>query len=194
VPPPPPPLAPPAPPPPPAPPKPKTVKPPPTNAPKPPPPQALVQPKDVQQEMKPDTSPKEPDYDYSDSSGEGVVGGVVGGVAPAAVTPSVEDAPVMPAAGFKKAAVAEAGCVQSHLRLPDDIMDRLNGKSVTVKFAIGRDGTPSRFQVLSPPGLPDRAQSAIWSSIQRCKWVPGADAQGKIISQWVFFPLRFALE
>jgi protein TonB len=192
---PPPPPAPPAPPPPPAPPKPRTPKPPPVNAPPPPPPQALIQPKDVQEEMKKDTSPKEPEYDYS-GSGEGVVGGVVGGVAPqkAAVTPAVEDAPVMPGAGFKKAAVEEPGCVQSSMRLPDDVMDKLNGKTVTVKFAVGRDGAPSRFQILSPPGLPDRAQSAIWSAIQRCKWAPGADAQGHVISQWVFFPLRFVQE
>ncbi|MGC4000093.1 MAG: energy transducer TonB [Anaeromyxobacter sp.] len=187
--------APPPPPPPPAapPPRPKN-KPPPTDkpktdAPKPPPPQALIQPQEVQQEMKEDTSPKEPDYDYGDdsaASGEGVIGGVVGG-APA--QNEVEDAPAYATTGYRKPEMAKKFCVQEAVRVPRELQGFVS--SVTVRFAIGRDGTPSQFQVMS--NVPDkRIGDAIWTAVQSCKWVPGADPQGRPTSIWVILPIRFA--
>ena len=125
---------PPPPPPPAAPPKRKDAPKPPVNAPPPPPPQALIQPKDVQAEMKEDTSPKEPEYDYGPQTGEGVVGGVVGARA-------IEDAPAYATAGYKKPTMAEPGCVQRSVRISSDLLDYISGP-VTVKFAISRDGSP----------------------------------------------------
>ena len=61
---------------------------------------------------------------------------------------------------------------------------------ITVKFAIGRDGLPSRFQAMTD--VPDRRiADAIWGAVQTCKWVPGADAQGKPTAIWVILPIRF---
>lgn len=187
--------APPPPPPPPAPPpaakRPPSDKPK-TNLPPPPPPQALLQPKDVQAEMKPpDPNEKpEPEYDYGNAApGEGVVGGVVGG--PAAPTqPSIEDAPVFATAGYKKPAEAQKGCVMSSMRIPRDLAGFVSGAPVMVRFAIGRDGSPSRFEVMG--SVPDkRIADAIWQAVQSCKWIPGADAQGKPTAIYVMLPIRF---
>lgn len=156
-------------------------KPPDSKAPPPPPPQALIQPKDVQAEMKADTSPKEPEYNYG-NTGEGVIGGVVG-------APAVEDAPAYATAGYKKPEMAERGCVQRSVRVSSELLDYITGP-VTVKFAIGRDGSPSRFEVMS--AISDqRIANAIWQAVKACKWNPGADAQGRATSIWVILPVRF---
>ncbi len=184
--------APPPPPPPPAPPaarkRPPSDKPK-TDLPKPPPPQALLQPKEVQEEMKqPDPNePPEPEYDYGDTSaGEGVVGGVVGA---APQQNQIEDAPAFATAGYKKPQMVQAGCVQSSVRVPRELAGYVSGP-VQVKFAIGRDGTPSQFSTLTT--IPDkRIADEIWKAIQSCKWVPGADAQGKPVSIWMILPIRF---
>jgi protein TonB len=40
--------------------------------------------------------------------------------------------------------------------------------------------------------VPDaRIGTAIWQAVQACRWVPGADAQGKPVSIWVILPIRF---
>jgi protein TonB len=40
--------------------------------------------------------------------------------------------------------------------------------------------------------VPDkRISDAIWQAVQACRWVPGADAQGRPTSIWVILPLRF---
>lgn len=184
------------PPPPPPPPPPAAAKRPPsdkpkTDLPKPPPPTALLQPKEVQAEMKaPDPNePPEPEYDYgSAGSGEGVIGGVVG-AQPAAATNQIEDAPAYATAGFRKPQMAQPGCVQGAVRLPRELLGFISGP-ITVKFAVGRDGAPSRYEAMS--NVPDRRISeAIWNAIQSCKWIPGADAQGRPTSIWVILPLRF---
>lgn len=175
---------PPPPPPPPAPPKRKDTgpKPPPRpDAPPPPPPQALIQPKDVQAEMKVDTSPKEPEYNYGPQTGEGVVGGVVG-------AQQIEEAPAFATSGYVKPAEKEKGCVGRSVRIPRELQGIVT--SVSVKFAIGRDGRPSRFEVLSD--VPDnRFKDAIWNAIQSCQFNPGLDARGKPQLIWLILPIRF---
>lgn len=186
-------VAPPPPPPPPAAPPPRKRPPsdskPRTDLPKPPPPSALLQPKEVQAEMKaPDPNePPEPEYDYGDAAeGEGVIGGVVG-AAPA--QNQIEDAPAYATAGYRKPQMAQAGCVQSSVRLPRELLGFISGP-ITVKFAINKDGSPSRYEVMT--NIPDRRISdAIWNAIQTCKWIPGADAQGRPTAIWVILPLRF---
>ncbi len=179
------PVAPPAPPPPPAPPaarkRPPTEKPP-ANLPPPPPPTALLQPKEVQEEMKANPNePKEPEYDYGASSGEGVVGGVVGANA-------IEDAPQFATSGFVKPAEAERGCVGRSVRMPKDLQGLVS--SVTVKFAVGRDGSVSLFQVMS--SVPDpRISSAVWAAIQSCRFTPGTDPSGKPTKIWALQVIRF---
>ena len=181
--------APPKPPPPPAAPPPKrphTDKPR-TDLPRPPPPQALIQPQEIKPEMKPpDPNEKEPQYNWGDdsASGEGVVGGVVGGGG------GVEDAPAYATAGFRKAAMAVPKCVQEATRIPRDLQGYVSSTPITVQFAVGRDGSPSQFKVITN-GVPDRIAAAIWQAIQECKWVAGADPQGRPVSVWVILPLRF---
>jgi protein TonB len=175
---------------PPAPPPPKRKnpenKPPPVNAPPPPPPQALIQPVEVKEEMKVDTSPKEPEYNYGPNTGEGVVGGVVGAVQPAA--PSIEDAPVLMRDGFKKPSLVDRSCIGKNINVSSDLLDYVTGP-VTVKFAVLKDGKPARFEVLS--GATDqRIANAIWKAIKSCEWTPGADAQGRSTNIWMILPVR----
>jgi protein TonB len=183
------------PPPPPAPPPPPRkadAKPRPPDAPKlapPPPPTALIQPKDVQEEMKVNPNePKEPEYDYgsSASAGEGVVGGVVGGAAP---SNEVEEAPAYATSGFKKPAEVEKGCVGRSVRTPRELQGLVS--TVTVKFAIGRDGKPSLFEAISD--VPDkRIADAIWQAIQSCQFTPGIDPRGQPQKIWMILPIRFS--
>ncbi|WP_242344720.1 energy transducer TonB [Anaeromyxobacter terrae] len=160
-----------------------------TDLPKPPPPQALIQPKEVQPEMKPPdpNEPPEPEYD-SDDRGEGVVGGVVG--APPPQPPQVQDAPAYATTGYRRPQTSVPGCVQRTLHLPPELLDSIEG-AITVKFAVGKDGVPSRFEVVT--GVHDqRIVNAVWGAVQSCKWIPGADAQGRPVSIWVVMPVRFA--
>jgi protein TonB len=140
----------------------------------------------VKEEMKVDTSPKEPEYNYA-GSGEGVIGGVA--TPPA---PSIEDAPAYATAGFKKPTMESPGCVQRTIRLTQDMLDYVKGP-VTVKFAVLRDGTPSRFEVMTP-NTHDRIAAAIWQAVRDCKWVAGADAQARATNIWVILPLRFNVD
>jgi protein TonB len=41
--------------------------------------------------------------------------------------------------------------------------------------------------------VPDkRISDAIWNAVQSCKWIAGADAQGRPTAIWVILPIRFA--
>jgi len=122
---------------------------------------------------------REPEYDWGD---EGVVGG-------AASDSSIADGPQFAMAGFRKPAMAQKNCVQGAVRIPRELQGFVSGP-VTVKFAIGRDSSPSRFEVITN-GVPDGIAASIWSAVQECKWVAGADAQGRPTAIWVILPLRF---
>jgi protein TonB len=156
-------------------------KPPNPNAPPPPPPQALIQPKDVQEEMKVDNSPKEPEYNYGPQTGEGVVGGVVG-------ANQIEEAPAFATSGYVKPQERERGCVGRAVRIPRDLSGVVT--SITVKFAVGADGRATRFEALSE--VPDkRISDAVWQAVQSCQFSPGLDPRGKPHSIWMILPIRF---
>jgi protein TonB len=166
-------------------------------------PVAMVQPKEVQQELKPPdpAAPAEEDQGVEGGVGGGVVGGVTGGTGgtgPATGAPGgIVDAPVYATAGFRKPQEAERGCVGRSVRLSDELLDSFVGSvvggSVTVRFAIGRDGTPSQFQVVSVMRDP-RVALVVWRAVQSCRWIPGADAQGRPTPIWVILPLRFSIQ
>lgn len=183
------------PPPPPAPRRPKSAPKPPSDAPKPkpPPPTAMIQPKEVQEVMKlpdPNSKPEpEPDYAEGDGDGDGVVGGVVGGAAPA---PSggggIEDAPVYATTGFNPPREKQRGCVAQAVRVPRDLQGIVS--TVVAKFGVKPNGQPYAFSIIGSQPDP-RIVNAVWQAIQQCDWVAGADAQGRPTAIWVTLPLRF---
>ena len=91
--------------------------------------------------------------------------------------------------GQQKAKLASPGCVVNSLRLPRDLVD-IGGDTATVKFAVNETGQVSQFAYLAGPSDP-RVANAIWSAIQRCEFVPGANAQGKPLALWVTMPIKF---
>ena len=110
-------------------------------------------------------------------------------LAPPPAPPAVEDAPAYPGDGFRKPVAADRGCVERALRLPRDLAGRFDG-TLTAKFAVAADGTVGRVEVLGP--VPDaRVPQAVESAIRACRFLPGADAQGKPTALWAVMPLRF---
>lgn len=158
------------------------------DLPKPPPPQALVQPKNVEPEMKKPEAP-EPEYDWGDHAGEGVVGGVLGG-SEAAVAPEV---PSWASPQDTKPRMADSGCVQRNIHLTNELLDAAGNSTVLVKFVIEKDGKPISFEALSQ-NVDPRLAGAIWSAIRNCKWLAGADPHGQPKVFFVTLPLRFATE
>jgi protein TonB len=78
--------------------------------------------------------------------------------------------------------------VQAALRIPRGLEGLAS--TVTAKFAIGKDGTPSRFHMLPP--VPDaRIADAIWQAVQGCRWLPGTHPNGAPMKLWVLMPFRF---
>jgi protein TonB len=62
---------------------------------------------------------------------------------------------------------------------------------ITIKFAVRPDGSIGQFQIMSE--VPDpRITEVIHQGISACRWIPGADAQGRPVAIWVIMPLRFA--
>lgn len=122
----------------------------------------------------------EPEYDWGDESGEDVVGD----------DGESSDAPRFATAGYRKPVMVQKNCVQESIRIPRELQGSISGP-VTVKFAVGRDSTPSRFVVLTH-GVDERIAQSIWSAVRECRWIAGADAKGRLTAIWVILPLRFA--
>jgi TonB family protein len=97
--------------------------------------------------------------------------------------------PVYAADGFKKPKLIEAACIQDRLRLPRDVQLE-PGETVRVRFAVGLDGQPSEFSLLTTPG-DARVGQAIWRAIERCRFTPGTDGKGTPAVLWVVMPFRF---
>ncbi len=164
----------------------------------PPRPAALIQPQAeparlVEPEV--DPAPVEKDGPGEGEAGEDGGGdprGVVGGAAGAATggdAASLDEAPAYPDAGWRRPEQAQRHCVQESVRIPQELRGFVSGP-ITVRFAIGRDGAPSAFQVMG--SIPDpRIGAAIWQAIRACQWLAGTDAQGRPMKIWVTMPLRF---
>ena len=156
------------------------------------PPMAMIQPKTVQEEMKP-PDPNEPEEEYPEGEGEGVVGGVVGGTGqapPGPVQRNFEEAPRYVTTGFRPPKLANRTCLAESVHLPPHLLDVVSGP-VTVKFAIYSNGSVGNIQLMTQ--VPDpRIAEAIRHAITTCEWVPGTDAQGHPTALWVIQPFRFA--
>jgi len=127
---------------------------------------------------------------YEEDEEAGYAYGAVEGVVGTGTT--TDDSPAYATAGFKKPLMAEPGCVQRSVRISFDLLKYITGP-VTVKFAINRDGNPSRFEVMSDIS-DQRIADAIWQGVKACQWQAGADAQGRPTNIWVIMPFRFKVD
>jgi protein TonB len=177
-----------------------------TPAPKPeaprpaPPPPAVVQPRQVAPEP---PAPEPPPAAVAATPGADVAGegpatdgahsdepGVAGGGAGATAGAPVGDGPVHPTSGYRRAQLERRSCIAESIRVPPDLRRLVNGV-VMVKFAVGADGAVSLFEVVGDAPDP-RIASAIWQAIQACRFLAGADPQGRPTKLWVLMPIRFA--
>jgi TonB family protein len=111
----------------------------------------------------------------------------VASVSPAAEP--AEDAPQFAQHGFRSPAQEVPNCVQSSVRIPRDLQGFASGP-ITVRFAVDKDGSVALFRVEGQ--VPDRRiADAIWSAVRDCRFVPGADDQGRPTRLWVVLPVRF---
>jgi protein TonB len=109
--------------------------------------------------------------------------------APVPAPPAAAPAAAAAREGYQRPRQTTPGCMASSLLLNRDFID-YEGESATVKFAVDETGKVSQYTYLSGPN-DQRIANAIWSSIQRCEWTPGATAQGRPISLWVTIPIKF---
>jgi hypothetical protein len=64
------------------------------------------------------------------------------------------------------------------------------GTVIYVEFRVSASGALSDFRALAPDvGAPLRR--AMWSAIQRCRWIPGTDAEGRPASRTKKYGFRF---
>ncbi len=105
------------------------------------------------------------------------------------VEPGAEDAPAFATAGYTKPAMAEPGCVQqrvARLFRPPSLPP-----PITVKFAVGSEGTAYRFEVMGPAEAPLELAKALEEAVRSCRWIPGKDPEGRAVPVWVILPVRF---
>ncbi|HET6437036.1 MAG TPA: substrate-binding domain-containing protein [Anaeromyxobacter sp.] len=107
--------------------------------------------------------------------------------------PVAEDSIVVASKAAQRPRVMELGCVERSIRVPQDTLPYVAGMVVTVRFAVGKDGMPSQYQ-MTTPGMPESASYALWAAIQSCRWQPGIDETGRPASMWVVMPFQFARE
>jgi protein TonB len=197
-------LAAPAPPPPPAPVKRPVVRPRPKNesAEKPTGRVAMVQPRQVPAEVAPPAPVEPPEADTGSTQGSdaGVPGGTDGGLAGGTLGGTgkgtglgsgdgTEEAPQYAGSGYRKPSEVEPGCVRSAIRIPPQLTGFISGP-ITVKFAVGRDGSAGLVEVMTRVS-DRRIAEIIRAGIQTCRWQPGTDTQGRPVRLWVIMPIRF---
>ncbi|HYG68134.1 MAG TPA: hypothetical protein VD838_10760, partial [Anaeromyxobacteraceae bacterium] len=90
---------------------------------------------------------------------------------------------------WEKPRTKQNGCVQFAVRIPEAFQSAVSGGPVSVKFLIGADGTPSRFQMVSNVPLPVARE--LRRAVYSCEWVAGRDAAGVPAPIWVLLPMRF---
>jgi len=104
-------------------------------------------------------------------------------------SPSDPAVPVYVSASVTAPVALDAGCVASGIQLPADYRGQTPG-SVSIRFAVGRDGVPREVEVLTR-GTPAEVQAAIEAAVARCRWSPGLDETWSPKAMWVVMPVRF---
>jgi hypothetical protein len=106
---------------------------------------------------------------------------------PATAATNQVPSPVFATSGHTRPAETEKGCVGRSIRLPRALAGMTG--SVTAKFAVDRDGSVSRFELLSE--APGEVASGLWQAVQDCRFSPGKDPRGMPVLMWVILPIRF---
>jgi periplasmic protein TonB len=161
----------------------------------------LVQPREIPQRLPAPADVPEPAAAIQSNAPDdraggvegGTPGGVVGGLPGSQGSPGVgsaEDGPVYPGSGARAPRLADPGCLRESLRLPRDLQGFVSGP-IDVRFAIQTDGSVTDLQVLT--ALPDpRIAEAISRAVSSCRWIVGADVQGR--PTWFWKPMRLRFE
>jgi DNA-directed RNA polymerase subunit RPC12/RpoP len=108
----------------------------------------------------------------------------------AAAAQAQDDEPVMPGAGYRRPVPTTPQCVERNLRVPSDRAGG-DGRSVTIRFAVGRTGIADLVNVEPGPGWPagnrvePRLVEAVNSAVRSCRFTPGSDEQGRPARLWV---------
>jgi hypothetical protein len=108
-------------------------------------------------------------------------------VEPAEPPPVVEERPVFATSGWRRPVEARAGCVTGALVAPADLVGQIE---VTVKFAVGTDGSVDRFEDVSTPAAPEAVVAALSTAVRSCAYQPGADPEGRPAYVWVLLTVK----
>ncbi|MGC4000324.1 MAG: hypothetical protein QM767_23945 [Anaeromyxobacter sp.] len=95
--------------------------------------------------------------------------------------------PRYPAAGYTRPATTP-GCVQQALAAEQQRLPAERSPLISVRFAVGADGTPSRFTMLTPR-VPASVAAEVWRAIQSCRWTPGGWPGLPPEATWVIMPI-----
>jgi hypothetical protein len=115
----------------------------------------------------------------------------------AAAAAAGDEEPVFAREGFRRPAPQTPRCIERNIRLTPDVAERLPS-SVTMRFAVARDGTADLVQVLPGPDMraTERVDSQVAemlrTAVRGCRFVPGADDAGRPLRLWVVMQVRFA--
>jgi hypothetical protein len=88
-------------------------------------------------------------------------------------------------------------CIERSIRIAPEVAEQLP-TSVTMRFAVARDGTADLVQVLPGPDMSrgervdPRVVEALRGAVRGCRFVPGADETGRHLRLWVVMQVRFA--
>ncbi len=92
-----------------------------------------------------------------------------------------------PSAGWTRPQAVEPGCIAAHIQLP--VALRGARRPVTVKFAVGTDGSISLFHTLT--AVPPALANAIRDAVHGCAWRARTAPDGTPARIWVILPLGF---
>ncbi len=109
---------------------------------------------------------------------------------PAASPPPDPNAPRYAGDGFVAPQLAEKNCIAENLRLPSQL-GASAPEMVTARAAISATGQPTTVQVMGQVA-DARISEAVRRAVQSCRWIPGADAEGKPTALWVVLPIRLS--
>jgi hypothetical protein len=108
-----------------------------------------------------------------------------------------DDEPTFAREGYRRPVQQTPHCIERSVRIGSDLAERLPS-SVTMRFAVARDGSADLVQVLPGPDMTPgervdpRVGDALRAAVRSCRFVPGADEAGRQVRLWVVMQVRFA--